>query len=170
MFTPIRVVIIAIVLGVAAAAIVYYRMPAAPAEEAMAEAQPPGAPTSRPAMTLAPGDQHKTPSGLIIIETKEGTGRAAKAGDNVEVNYTGRLYLGGDKFDSSYDRGETLPFKVGAGQLIKGFDEGTVGLKVGGKRELVIPPDLGYGDAPAGGGVIPPSSTLVFDIELMKID
>lgn len=165
MITPIRTVIAAAILGIGAAILVSMRTPPAPPEVVAADAT--DAPTSQPAMTLAPGEKHTTASGLTIIEVKEGTGAAAKAGDDVAVHYIGRLYSTGAKFDSSYDRGQPITFKVSGGQLIKGFDEGVVGLKVGGKRELVIPPELGYG-AQGAGDAIPPNATLVFDIELVS--
>jgi peptidylprolyl isomerase len=168
MFTPLRVSIVAIALGIIAAVVISCRAPSSPPEEQLAEAQPPAPPTSQPAMTLADGPRTVTPSGLTIIETQPGTGPAAKPGDTVEMNYRGRLYYGGKQFDSSYDRGQTFQFRIGAQMVIPGFDEGATGLKVGGKRELLIPPDIGYG--PAGSGPIPPNATLVFDIELMKID
>ena len=108
-----------------------------------------------------------TNSGLKYQELKEGTGDAAKAGDTVEVHYTGWL-KDGKKFDSSLDRKEPFAFKLGAGQVIKGWDEGVQGIKVGGKRKLMIPAELGYGKKGAG-GVIPPDSELIFEVELLKI-
>jgi FKBP-type peptidyl-prolyl cis-trans isomerase len=98
---------------------------------------------------------------------QEGTGEGAKAGDKVEVNYVGML-TDGTKFDSSYDRGTPFSFNLGAGQVIQGWDQGVEGMKVGEKRELVIPPDLGYGAQ--GTGSIPPNATLVFQVEMMKIN
>ncbi len=109
-----------------------------------------------------------TPSGLQYEDQNEGTGNAAKAGDKVSVHYTGRL-KDGKKFDSSVDRGQPFDFPLGAGRVIKGWDEGVAGMKVGGKRKLVIPPDLGYGKRGAG-GVIPPDAELHFDVELLKIN
>ena len=100
-----------------------------------------------------------------------GDGDEAVAGKTVEVHYTGWLYVDGtrgDKFDSSVDRGTPFPFSLGAGQVIRGWDEGVAGMKVGGKRELIIPPDLGYGSRGAG-GVIPPNATLNFEIELLEV-
>jgi FKBP-type peptidyl-prolyl cis-trans isomerase FkpA len=110
----------------------------------------------------------KTVSGLIIEDLKEGTGDVAKKGDSVEVHYTGWLKKDGTKFDSSLDRKEPFTFKLGAGQVIKGWDEGVEGMKVGGKRKLTIPPELGYGKRGAG-NTIPPDATLVFEVELLKV-
>jgi peptidylprolyl isomerase len=109
----------------------------------------------------------KTKSGLKYTDEKVGDGAEAKAGDTVLVHYTGTL-PDGTKFDSSRDRGEPFKFKLGAGMVIKGWDEGVAGMKVGGKRKLVIPPDLAYGDR-AVGKVIPAKATLHFDVELMKV-
>jgi FKBP-type peptidyl-prolyl cis-trans isomerase FkpA len=100
-------------------------------------------------------------------DTKEGTGPSAKAGDTVSVHYTGRL-TNGSKFDSSRDRNETFEFKLGAGAVIKGWDQGVAGMKVGGIRELEIPPALGYG-ARGFPPVIPANSTLLFEVELVEI-
>ncbi len=111
-----------------------------------------------------------TPSGLQYEDTVPGTGAAAKAGQSVSVHYTGWLYQDGKKgakFDSSKDRNDPFGFALGAGQVIKGWDEGVQGMKVGGKRTLVIPPQLGYG-ARGAGGVIPPNATLPFEVELLK--
>ncbi len=110
------------------------------------------------------------PDGLIIQDEQIGTGPAAKAGDQLEMNYVGTLE-DGTKFDSSYDRNQPLPFTLGVGQVIKGWDEGVVGMKVGGKRKLIIPPALGYGNqaVPTSTGTIPANSTLIFEIELVSI-
>jgi peptidylprolyl isomerase len=109
----------------------------------------------------------KTTSGLEYIELEAGTGAQAQAGKTVEVHYTGRLQ-DGTVFDSSVSRGVPISFKLGIGQVIKGWDEGIALMKVGGKAQLVIPPNLGYG-ASGAGGVIPPNATLVFDVELVDV-
>jgi FKBP-type peptidyl-prolyl cis-trans isomerase len=108
-----------------------------------------------------------TPSGLEYTETVAGTGEPAEAGKTVRVHYTGKL-TNGKVFDSSYTRGEPIEFKLGAGRVIKGWDEGIALMKVGGKATLTIPPQLGYGERGAG-GVIPPNATLVFDVELVSV-
>lgn len=108
-----------------------------------------------------------TGSGLQYEDLVEGTGAAAQAGNSVEVHYTGWL-KDGQKFDSSHDRKRPFAFSLGAGQVIKGWDEGVVGMKVGGKRKLVIPAALGYG-ARGAAGVIPPNAELTFEVELLKI-
>ena len=107
----------------------------------------------------------KTASGLEYEDVQEGTGDEAKAGQTVSVHYVGTL-LSGEKFDSSRDRGEPFSFPLGAGRVIKGWDEGVAGMKVGGTRKLTIPSHLGYG-ARGAGGVIPPNATLVFEVELL---
>lgn len=112
-----------------------------------------------------------TSSGLQYIEHEVGSGEAAKAGDNVDVHYTGWLYNDGEKgakFDSSVDRGQPFSFPLGAGRVIKGWDEGVAGMQPGGKRTLILKPDLAYG-ASGAGGVIPPNATLMFDVELLAI-
>jgi FKBP-type peptidyl-prolyl cis-trans isomerase FkpA len=108
-----------------------------------------------------------TASGLVIEEINLGDGDEAKAGQMVSVHYTGWL-TNGTKFDSSVDRNESFDFPLGRGHVIRGWDEGVAGMKVGGKRKLTIPPDLGYGPRGAG-GVIPPNATLVFDVELLAV-
>jgi FKBP-type peptidyl-prolyl cis-trans isomerase FkpA len=113
-----------------------------------------------------------TSSGLVVEELTIGTGAAAKAGSKVTVHYTGWLLYGGEKgrkFDSSRDRKDPFVFPLGAGKVIKGWDEGVQGMKVGGNRRLTIPPELGYG-ARGAGGVIPPNATLLFEVELLGID
>lgn len=106
-------------------------------------------------------------TGLMYVDEKEGTGAVAKAGDTVVVHYTGWL-KDGTKFDSSRDRGEPFSFPLGKGRVIKGWDEGVAGMKVGGKRKLIIPPELGYGKRGAG-DVIPADAQLTFDVELLEI-
>jgi FKBP-type peptidyl-prolyl cis-trans isomerase len=115
-----------------------------------------------------------TPNDLQKIEVKQGTGTEATSGKAVVVHYTGWLYdttkpnSHGAKFDSSRDRNEPFGFVVGAGRVIKGWDDGVAGMKVGGQRTLVIPPQMGYG-ARGAGGVIPPNATLIFDVELLEV-
>jgi len=109
----------------------------------------------------------KTASGLEYIEVEAGTGTQAVAGKIVAVHYTGKLQ-DGKVFDSSISRGEPIEFPLGKGKVIKGWDEGIALMKVGGKAQLIIPPDLGYGERGAG-GVIPPNATLVFDVELVDV-
>src|SRR5512132_443705 len=108
-----------------------------------------------------------TPSGLKYEDLVVGKGPEAKAGQTVTVHYTGWL-TDGKKFDSSKDRGQTFEFPLGGGRVIKGWDEGVQGMKVGGKRKLTIPPGLGYGPRGAG-GVMPPNATLIFEVELLKV-
>ena len=105
---------------------------------------------------------------LKIEDLVLGTGEEAINGKKVTVNYSGTL-INGTKFDSSYDRGVPFTFTLGAGEVIKGWDKGVTGMKVGGKRKLTIPPDLGYG-ATGAGSVIPPNATLIFEVELLKIE
>ena len=109
-----------------------------------------------------------TPSGLTYLITRRGNGRQPKAGEIVLVHYTGTL-ANGVKFDSSRDRNEPIAFKLGAGRVIKGWDEGVAQLRVGDQAVLVIPPQIGYGSKGAGGGVIPPDATLIFIIEVMDV-
>lgn len=113
----------------------------------------------------------KTESGLQYRDTKEGTGEKPKTGQTCVMHYTGWLWVDGakgKKFDSSVDRGQPFDFVIGTGQVIKGWDEGVMSMKVGGKRELLIPPNLAYGSRGAG-RVIPPDSTLLFEVELLKV-
>jgi FKBP-type peptidyl-prolyl cis-trans isomerase FkpA len=109
----------------------------------------------------------KTPSGLVIEDLVVGSGDTASAGQKVSVHYTGWLQ-DGSKFDSSKDRGQAFIFSLGRGEVIRGWDEGVNGMKVGGKRKLTIPADLGYGTRGAG-GVIPPNATLLFEVELLAV-
>ena len=113
-----------------------------------------------------------TPSGLQYIDHVVGEGDTAAAGQHVTVHYTGWLYDNGEqgaKFDSSRDRNDPFDFPLGAGMVIKGWDEGVQGMKIGGQRTLIIPPGLGYG-ARGAGGVIPPNATLKFDVELLGLE
>jgi peptidylprolyl isomerase len=113
-----------------------------------------------------------TASGLQVIDTQPGTGASPKQGQTAVVHYTGYLNDNGKKgkkFDSSVDRGSPFEFPVGAGRVIKGWDEGVATMKVGGKRTLIIPAALAYGAGGAGGGAIPPNATLIFDIELLGV-
>lgn len=124
-------------------------------------------PQEKPAMTA-------TITELQKIDTQVGTGREAESGFNVTVHYTGWLYDAaaedkkGKKFDSSVDRKEPFNFFLGGGQVIQGWDEGFAGMKIGGKRTLIIPAEMGYG-ARGAGGVIPPNATLIFDVELLDV-
>jgi FKBP-type peptidyl-prolyl cis-trans isomerase FkpA len=132
------------------------------------------APAAEPAADAAPAATGTENMPMQKIDLAPGNGAEIKSGQNALVHYTGWLYDAaapenkGKKFDSSVDRNEPFEFPVGAGMVIKGWDEGVVGMKVGGKRRLVIPPDMGYG-ARGAGGVIPPGATLVFDVELVEI-
>ena len=119
------------------------------------------------APTKVEGKPKTKPGGLEYWDITTGTGAEAVPGKTVVVNYTGWL-TNGKKFDSSLDRNEPFQFRLGAGQVIKGWDEGVEGMKVGGKRQLRIPPQLGYGERGAG-GVIPPNATLIFDVELLAV-
>jgi peptidylprolyl isomerase len=133
-----------------------------------ADAQPAPAPqASVPTPTPVPAADGELGT-LQVTDVVLGTGAEAVSGKKVTVDYTGRL-LTGRKFDSSLDRGQPFTFTLGAGQVIRGWDQGVAGMKVGGKRTLVIPPHLGYG-ASGAGAVIPPNATLVFDVELKGVE
>jgi FKBP-type peptidyl-prolyl cis-trans isomerase FkpA len=125
-----------------------------------------------PAAAAPEGKTTQLPDGLKYIDTQAGTGDEAKKGSIVSVQYTGWLYTKsgqkGAKFDSSLDSGKTFTFTLGQKQVIPGWDEGVPGMKVGGKRTLIIPPDLAYGSTGAN-GVIPPNATLIFDVELVSV-
>lgn len=131
--------------------------PASAPEPVIAEAYP----------ATAKSQMITTPSGLKYVDTVEGTGATPATGQTVSVHYVGTLE-DGTKFDSSRDRSRPFEFKIGVGQVIKGWDEGVGTMKVGGRRQLTIPPELGYGSRGAG-GVIPPNATLLFDVELLKV-
>ncbi len=127
------------------------------------------------ALRLRPAGAQTSTKGMTMIDHKIGTGATATAGKTVAVHYTGWLFDAaapenkGKKFDSSRDRGDTFKFPLGGGRVIAGWDQGVAGMKVGGQRTLVIPPELGYG-ARGAGGVIPPNATLVFDVELLGVE
>ncbi|MCC7253939.1 FKBP-type peptidyl-prolyl cis-trans isomerase [Hyphomicrobium sp.] len=119
----------------------------------------------------AAGEETTTASGLKIVDTVVGTGATPQTGQTCVMHYTGWLYENGQKttkFDSSVDRGQPFAFPIGVGRVIPGWDEGVASMKVGGKRTLIIPPELGYG-ARGAGGVIPPNATLIFDVELLDL-
>ncbi len=127
--------------------------------------------TTPSAMAQSPGKTMTTSSGLQITDSKVGAGATPKPGQTAVVHYTGWLYQDGakgKKFDSSVDRGQPFEFPLGQRRVIGGWDEGVATMKVGGKRTLIIPPELGYG-ARGAGGVIPPNATLIFDIELLDL-
>jgi FKBP-type peptidyl-prolyl cis-trans isomerase len=126
--------------------------------------------TEDAAGTAATGAAAPQPNGggLMIEEVKAGEGAVATKGKTVSVHYTGKL-TNGTKFDSSLDRGQPIEFVLGAGMVIKGWDQGIDGMKVGGKRKLTIPPELAYGARGTPGGPIPPNATLVFDVELVGV-
>lgn len=137
------------------------------AQQSAAAPQPlPGVTSAAPASSNA--NAATTASGLQIIDQVVGTGAQPQAGQTVVVNYTGYLD-NGTKFDSSFDRNQPFEFVLGAGQVIRGWDEGISTMKVGGKRRLVIPPELAYGAEGAGNGVIPPNARLTFDVELVGV-
>jgi FKBP-type peptidyl-prolyl cis-trans isomerase len=123
--------------------------------------------TSKP--TVVEGEAQRTSSGVLYWEITEGTGDVVKKGMKITVNYTGWLE-NGRKFDSSVDRNKPLKFKLASGEVVQGWVDGIPRMKVGGKRQLRVPPNLGYGERGAGNGLIPPNATLVFDVELLSID
>ena len=135
-------------------------------EPAPAEGGDPKDLKKKPRVDVPKGDP---PSKLVTEDIVKGKGKAAKKGDNVEMQYVGVLYDGGEQFDASWDNGQPFPFELGAGNVIKGWDQGIVGMKVGGRRKLIIPPDLAYG--PQGQPpTIPPDATLVFVVDLLKVE
>ena len=121
--------------------------------------------SKKPKITVPKGEP---PAGLQIKDLKVGDGATAKSGDTVTVQYVGVAYSTGKEFDASWDRGEPFPFQLGAGQVIPGWDQGVAGMKVGGRRELTIPPDLAYGETGAPPD-IGPNETLIFVVDLEKI-
>lgn len=122
--------------------------------------------TSAP--TKVVGDGVRTPSGLVYWDVRVGNGEVAKEGSHVRVHYTGWL-TNGKKFDSSVDAGTPFDFTIGNGEVIKGWEEGVAGMKVGGKRQLRIPPALGYGAEGTPGGPIPANANLIFDVQLLQV-
>jgi peptidylprolyl isomerase len=149
----------------------FLRMPTVALSVALAGATLLAAGATTPAAAQTSGSTMTTPSGLKIQDTKVGTGATPKAGQTCVMHYTGWLYENGakgQKFDSSHDRGQPFEFPIGQGRVIKGWDEGVATMKVGGKRTLIIPPELGYG-ARGAGGVIPPNATLMFEVELLAV-
>ncbi len=152
-------------LGASAAALAHAQAPA-PSKPADTKAATASATPSKEASKVI-----TTASGLKMEDSKVGTGAEAKAGQLATVHYTGWLWVDGkrgNKFDSSKDRGEPFGFPLGGGRVIKGWDEGVQGMKIGGTRILTIPPELGYG-ARGAGGVIPPNATLQFEVELLGV-
>ena len=152
-------VAIAIVLALTA---VFVIAQTAPAKKSAAARPNTNAPTK------VTGDGVKTSSGLTYWDIRVGTGDTAKEGSRVRVHYTGWL-TNGKKFDSSVDAGTPFDFRIGNGEVIKGWEEGVAGMRVGGKRQLRIPPDLAYGAGGTPGGPIPPNATLIFDVQLLGV-
>jgi peptidylprolyl isomerase len=120
---------------------------------------------SKPAVAAPAGEP---PADLVVDDLEVGTGDEAQAGRNVEVHYVGVAWSTGDQFDASWDRGQSFTFRLGGGQVIGGWDQGVQGMRVGGRRQLTIPPHLGYGERGAG-GAIRPNETLVFVVDLVAV-
>jgi len=149
----------------------FVRAPTLALSAALAGATLLAAGATTPAAAQTSGSTMTTASGLKIQDTKAGTAATPTTGQTCVMHYTGWLYENGakgQKFDSSLDRGQPFEFPLGQGRVIKGWDEGVASMKVGGKRTLIIPPELGYG-ARGAGGVIPPNATLMFDVELLAV-
>jgi peptidylprolyl isomerase len=128
--------------------------------------------TANPVVAQTADETAATASGLQVTEIEIGSGASPKPGQICVMHYTGWLFengVKGKKFDSSVDRGEPFEFTIGQGQVIAGWDQGIATMKVGGKRTLIIPPELGYGASGAGGGLIPPNATLLFEVELLEV-
>jgi len=157
-----------LIAGVALVAVISLTGCGATPPGAGSAAQPTEPQSSPTAAPVEPKTTTEEATKLVIKEVAVGKGAAAKSGDKVTVHYTGWL-TDGTKFDSSVDRGQPFEFPLGAGKVIPGWDQGVAGMKVGGKRKLTIPPDLGYGAQGTPGGPIPPNATLVFDVELLAV-
>jgi FKBP-type peptidyl-prolyl cis-trans isomerase len=155
-----KIVIVGIIVIVVGALVLYAQTPT---HKPVQAARP-----NTNAPTKVTGDGVKTESGLQYWDIKVGVGAVAKSGDKVKVHYTGWLTTG-KKFDSSVDANSPFDFTIDAGDVIKGWDEGVTGMKVGGKRQLRIPPNLGYGASGTPGGPIPPNATLIFDVRLLAV-
>src|SRR5262249_44261261 len=138
----------------------------APAQSPAAQPAQPAEQSAKKEITVNDANAVTTPSGLKYVDLVQGKGDEAKSGQTVDVNYTVWL-TNGTKFDSSYDAGQPISFKLGAGLVVQGWDEGIAGMKVGGKRKLIIPPDLGYGSR--GKGPVPPNAIMVFEVELVGV-
>ena len=138
------------------------------ANEVIETPTPTAVPTSSPAPEDSAGKPTKYDNGLVVQDVVVGSGKTAESGDTLNAHYVGALE-NGTVFDNSYDRGQPLQFVLGSGQLIQGWELGLVGMKEGGKRRLVIPPELGYG-ARGAGQAIPPNATLLFEIELVSVE
>jgi FKBP-type peptidyl-prolyl cis-trans isomerase len=158
-----------VILGLVVLAVVAYAVTACAKKEQQTQSAAPAPAAAAPATgtPVAASNVVTTADGLKYEILRQGNGPVAVAGQTVSVHYTGWL-LDGTKFDSSVDRGQPFDFPLGAGRVIKGWDEGVAGMKVGEKRKLTIPSSLGYGERGAG-GTIPPNATLVFDVELLGI-
>jgi len=156
-----------IIIFFSIAAFIFYKKGSNNIQEANVGLNPQTTSTPAPA-TATENTMITMDNGLKIQDLKVGTGSEAKAGDTISVNYVGALE-NGTVFDASANHGGPATFQIGVGQLIKGWDIGIPGMKVGGKRKLVVPPSLGYGSQNVGNGLIPPNSTLTFEVELLAV-
>lgn len=138
--------------------------PTTPTSTTSTTPKPPPQLSKKPVVSVPKGQPPKT---LVVKDLIKGSGKAAKSGANVSVNYVGVLYNNGKEFDSSWKTGNPFSFQLGQGSVIKGWDQGVPGMQVGGRRELIIPPNLAYGSSGQGG--IPPNSTLVFVVDLLSV-
>ncbi len=160
-----------IIIFFGAAAYVFYKKGNDVSDASKLDLNPTASVTPLPTPTPMPPENNKIikmENGLQIEDLTVGTGTEAKAGDTISVNYVGAL-ADGTVFDASAKHGGPATFQIGVGQLIKGWDIGIPGMKVGGKRKLIVPPSLGYGSQNVGNGLIPPNSTLVFEVELLAV-